>query len=37
MVDRNTITHTVVCDNCGREYDNKIEWLENDPCMPERV
>jgi len=25
-------TCTVVCDDCGRMYDSRIEWLEDDPC-----
>jgi hypothetical protein len=37
MIERDTTTFTVVCDGCGEEWGSEAEWLEEDPCMPERV
>jgi len=36
-MNRETITYTVICNECGEKWNSEIEWLENDPCMPERV
>jgi len=33
---KDPVTFSVVCDECGREWESRIEWVDNDPCMPER-
>jgi len=29
------VTFSVVCDECGREWESRVEWIDNDPCLPE--
>ena len=37
MVTREVVTFTVVCDSCGSKHESVAEWLEHDPCMPDRI
>ena len=33
---RNTPSCKTVCEGCGSEWNNTLEWLDEDPCMPDR-